>query len=40
MAHGSEGGFLTGGAERELVEVRLADDDRAGRLECRDGGRV
>ena len=29
MMHGSERGFLAGRAERELVQVGLADDDGA-----------
>ena len=36
---GPVGRVLGGRAHRELVEVRLADDDRAGRLEARHHGR-
>jgi hypothetical protein len=38
MARSAE--FLGGGAHRELVEIGLADDDRAGILEAFDDGRV
>ena len=40
IPRGSECGVLRRRSHRELVAVRLADDDRAGSLEPRDDGRV
>ena len=40
IANGAESRFLARGAEGELVEVRLSDEDRAGLSEPRDGWRV
>ncbi len=40
IAHRSEGGLLARRAERELVEVGLADDDRASGAKIGDGRRV
>jgi len=40
IARGTERRVLVGRAERELVEVRLADEDRSRVTQSRDGGRV
>ena len=40
VAGGSERRVLVGGAERELVEVGLADEDRPGLTQMGDGRRI
>ena len=40
MTHGPERGLLAGRAEGELVQIGLADDDRAGLAQPRDDWRV